>query len=397
MGGVSGDPLMSSNDPDWVPDPWDNPQRVIDDELVDLAPVGNRWHGVIKIVAATTVSLVVLAGVAGFWLLRQLNPGNIAEVPVNFTVNEGDSVASIAARLEKEGIIVNDRVFRWYVGRNGGLEVLPGYYALKPRDNAGNVMKVLGTPPAQTFIKVTFPEGFTVDQVAERLAEQAPYISRESVVEASRGGTIASVFAPVGTTSLEGLLFPDTYQVAGDDNASSVLSRMVALMERVGRQEGLDVSKEKIGRGPYDVLIIASMIEREAKVEKDRALISRVIYNRLAAKMKLEIDATLYYGADPGAAFSDLKNADSAYNTYKRAGLPPTPIANPGRASLQAALSPAPNPLPSDPICQDLPRNTPCEYRYYVLADDDGSHVFAATYEQHLVNVEKARAAGLLG
>jgi UPF0755 protein len=113
--------------------------------------------------------------------------------------------------------------------------------------------------------------------------------------------------------------------------------------------------------------------------------------------MKLEIDATLYYGADPGAAFSDLKNADSAYNTYKRAGLPPTPIANPGRASLQAALSPAPNPLPSDPICQDLPRNTPCEYRYYVLADDDGSHVFAATYEQHLVNVEKARAAGLLG
>jgi len=397
VGGVSGDPLMPSNDPDWVPDPWDNPQRVSDDDLVELAPVGNRWHGVIKVIAAAMVSFAVLAGVAGFWLLRQLNPGSIAEVPVNFTVNEGETVASIAARLEQEGIIVNDRVFRWYVSRNGGLEVLPGYYALKPRDNAGNVMKVLGTPPAQTFIKVTFPEGYTVDQVAGRLAEEAPYISRESVIEASRGGAVASTFAPVGTTSLEGLLFPDTYQVAGDDNASSVLSRMVALMERVGRQEGLDVAKEKVGRNPYDVLIIASMIEREAKVEKDRALISRVIYNRLAAKMKLEIDATLYYGRDPAAAFSDLKRADTEYNTYKRAGLPPTPIANPGRASIQAALSPAPNPLPSDPICRDLPRNTPCEYRYYVLADDDGSHVFAATYEQHLKNVEKARAAGLLG
>lgn len=397
MGGISGDPLIPSHESDWMPDPWDDPRQVSSSDLVDLAPTGQRWRGPLKVAAAVSVAVIVLAGAAGFWLLRQLNPGDVADIPINFTVNEGDTVASIATRLEEQGIIVNDRVFRWYVGRNGGLEVLPGYYSLKPRDNAGNLIKVLGTPPAQTFIKVTFPEGYTVEQVASRLSEQAPYISRESVVEVARSGTVASTFSPSGSTSLEGLLFPDTYQVAGDDDAASVLARMVALMERVGRQEGLESSKEKVGFKPYDVLIIASMIEREAKVEKDRALIARVIYNRLAAKMKLEIDATLFYGADPSATFGDLKDIDTPYNTYKRAGLPPTPIANPGRASIQAALSPAPNPVASDPLCKDLPRNTPCEYRYYVLADDDGSHVFAATYEQHLKNVEKARAAGLLG
>ena len=397
MAGVSGEPLMPSNDSEWVQDPWDDPRQVHEDELVDLAPVGQRWRGALKLIAGISVGVILLSGAAGFWLLRQLNPGGVVEVPVNFTVNEGDTVSSIAARLELAGVIVNDRVFRWYVGRNGGLEVLPGYYSLKPRDNAGNIMKVLGTPPAQTFIKVTFPEGYTVEQIASRLSEQAPYISRESVVEVARAGTVVSTFSPTSSISLEGLLFPDTYQVAGDDDATSVLTRMVALMERVGRQEGLDAAKEKVGFDPYDVLIVSSMIEREAKVEKDRALIARVIYNRLAAKMKLEIDATLFYGADTSARFSDLKEVDSAYNTYKRAGLPPTPIANPGRSSIKAALSPAPNPLASDPMCKDLPRNTPCEYRYYVLADDDGSHVFAATYEQHLENVEKARAAGLLG
>jgi UPF0755 protein len=190
------------------------------------------------------------------------------------------------------------------------------------------------------------------------------------------------------------LLFPDTYQVSGEETESQVIARMVSLMERVGRQEGLDQSAEAVGMSAYETLIVASMIEREAKINEDRAKIARVIYNRLELGMPLQIDATLYYGAPDGATFAQLKESDSPYNSYRYEGLPPTPIANPGRAAIAAALNPAPNPPANDPICQGAPR--PCRYLYYVLSDDKGGHTFAATLEQHEQNVERSRAAGLL-
>jgi UPF0755 protein len=151
-----------------------------------------------------------------------------------------------------------------------------------------------------------------------------------------------------------------------------------------------------MGLTPYQVLVVASLIEREAAVPEDRAKIARVIYNRLFFGMPLQIDASLYYQQDGDLPFSELRQIDSPYNTYMYNGLPPTPIANPGRASIQAALNPAPNPSLGDPICVDLAEGTPCVYLYYVLADTDGRHVFAATIEQHEANVERARELGLL-
>jgi UPF0755 protein len=170
---------------------------------------------------------------------------------------------------------------------------------------------------------------------------------------------------------------------------------MVALMERVGRQEDIVVRGYVLGLTAYQVLTIASMVEREAKVDDDRALIARVIINRLKRGMPLQIDATLYYGQDPGTPFAELKAIDSPYNTYLYPGLPPTPIANPGRASIEAVVNPAPNPPAGGALCVGVPRNE-CEYLYYVLADEDGRHAFAVTYDQHLANVEKALQAGLL-
>jgi hypothetical protein len=112
--------------------------------------------------------------------------------------------------------------------------------------------------------------------------------------------------------------------------------------------------------------------------------------------MPLQIDATLFYGQDPELPFDQLKAIDSPYNTYLHTGLPPTPIANPGRASIRAAMNPAPNPTADDPICQGLAPGEPCEYLYYVLAGEDGHHAFAATQAQHEANVAAAAAAGLL-
>jgi UPF0755 protein len=145
------------------------------------------------------------------------------------------------------------------------------------------------------------------------------------------------------------------------------------------------------------VLIVASMIEREAKVAEDRAKIARVIYNRLRRDMELQIDATVRYQQPTDLPFTELVAIDTPYNSYLYKGLPPTPIANPGRASIAAAMNPAPNPDLADPICQNLKKSEKCEYIYYVIADKEGGHIFAATLEQHEANVQAAREAGLIG
>ena len=264
-------------------------------------------------------------------------------------------------------------------------------------------MKKLNKSPSITFTKVTFPEGYTVTQIAKRIEDKTPRITARDFFDAINNPLLGSEYFPTNTDflvgvpfRLEGLLFPDTYQVSGDETATSVVDRMLRLMERVGNQEGLSDSQEKVGKSPYEVLIIASIIEREAKLENDRGKISRVIYNRLERGMLLQIDATLYYNSADGASFTDLKAVDSPYNSYLHTGLPPTPIASPGRASIRAALNPSPNPDLSDKICIGIKKSSNCEYLYYVLSDANGGHTFAATEQDHAFNVEVSRAAGFL-
>ena len=126
------------------------------------------------------------------------------------------------------------------------------------------------------------------------------------------------------------MIFPDTYQVAGTEDERKVLEKLVRQMERVGVREGLDKAQEKVGYSPYEVLIVASLIEREAKFNEDRPKIAQVIYNRLAAEkpFPLQIDASLYYRQPEGTPFAALRDIDTPYNTYLHTGLPPTPIAN---------------------------------------------------------------------
>jgi UPF0755 protein len=315
---------------------------------------------------------------------------------VNFTVNEGDTVASVAERLASEGFISRASIFRWYASTRGGIDLLPGYYSLRPRDNAGNIIKALSTPPAQTFVSVTFPEGMTLAQMGERLASKLTFMSVEDFVTAATDGSVVSELSPSGNTSLEGLLFPDTYQISGDGTEAGVVKTLVEMMQRVARQTDLVAGAKARGLSPYELLIVASMVEREAKVAEDRPKIAQVIYNRLALGMNLEIDAAVKYGQDPAMSWLEMKAADTPYNVYLKKGLPPTPIANPGRASIQASLAPSGAPPRDDEACVGLAPRVKCEYLYYVLADKTGRHVFATTYEQHLANIEKSRAAGVL-
>ena len=343
--------------------------------------------------------VAVIYGGYQFWYLRQVNPSGDPAAAEIFTITETDDLLTVSKRLEQEGFIVNDSVFRSYVSSKGGLEIAAGFYTLKPLDHVGNILRILRTPPNETLTKITFPEGFTLAQMAQRLGEEVKSVN-ESDFLLKTGDTSAeisavrSVYQPESITTLEGLLFPDTYLINGDQTATQVAQQMLKLMERVGRQEGLDDSMNAVGLSPYEVLTIASIIEREAKVPEDRAKISRVIYNRLSLGMPLEIDATLFYKQNTDLPFLELKAMDSPYNTYLYKGLTTTPIANPGRASIAAALNPAQDPLQNDPICKGVAK--PCRYLFYVLSDKDGNHAFAATLAQHEANVEASRAAGLL-
>ena len=349
---------------------------------------------------------VLVAGVVGYgahkyWYLQQVNPSGQADASELFQVTENDDLSTLSKRLKIEGFIVNDSVFRSYASSEGGLEIIPGYYTLRPQDHMGNILRVLRTPPNDTLSKVTFPEGFTLAQIAERLNQGVPSIDAEDFLAKTGDAelttsAVRSVYQPDSVTSLEGLLFPDTYLISGDKSATQVAQEMLKLMERVGRQEGLDDSLNLVGRSPYEVLIIASIIEREAKVPQDRPKIARVIYNRLTLGMPLEIDATLFYKQNSELSFPALKAIDTPFNTYLYTGLPPTPISNPGRDSIAAALSPAPNPSAGNTLCREIQDGSPCIYLYYVLSDKDGNHKFAATFSQHQANVQAAIIAGVL-
>ncbi|HEX9260332.1 MAG TPA: endolytic transglycosylase MltG [Acidimicrobiales bacterium] len=377
---------------DWKTDPWDDPGTLYEFEAERPPKRRSTLKYVVLAGVAVFVAGLLVAGAAGMWLLRQVDPPGAPKEAVNFTVDRGDTVESVAKRMQDDGIITSARVFTWYVERQGGLTLEPGYYTVRPRDTMGNILARLKTPPAQTFDKVTFPEGFTLAQMGKRLADKVPRLSADTFAAEVASGQIRSQLQPAEVTSLEGLLFPDTYQIAGNETEEAVVKRMVKLMERVAVREGIGQAPQRLGVSPYQILVIASLIEREAKVDSERPMIARVIYNRLLLGIPLQVDASLYYGQDPNTPFATLRELDSPYNLYKVKGLPPTPIANPGRASIKAALFPSSNPDP-----KECPGAKSCAWLYYVLADEDGNHAFATNLADHERNVARARAAGLLG
>jgi UPF0755 protein len=190
---------------------------------------------------------------------------------------------------------------------------------------------------------------------------------------------VRSRYEPAEVTTLEGLVFPDTYFIDEGETEQQVLQTLVDRFDQVA--DGLNMATTSTGLTPYQTVVLASLIEKEAKVPQDRGKIARVVLNRLAAHMRLQIDATIEYAEGVHKARlldSDLQ-VDSPYNTYKIAGLPPGPIASPGKASLAAALNP-----------------TPGTWLYYVLINADGEHAFATTSSEFDRLVAQARAKGLL-
>ena len=177
---------------DWNEDPWDVVDVVPAHSLEEQGITRGPSRPLVLIVVSVFLALVLIAGGGSLWYLRQVNPVGDPASAVNFTVTANDTLSNVSSRLEKEKIITSARVFRWYVGRKGGITFYPGYFLLKPHDHMGNIMSVLNTPPAQTFTNVTFPEGFTLDQMASRLAEKVPRLDAANFLQQSVSGFICS-------------------------------------------------------------------------------------------------------------------------------------------------------------------------------------------------------------
>ena len=382
---------------DWPTDPWDATDQTGQVERLRRQTRPLKWAAYSAMWILVVV--ILIAGAVGWWYLGKINPSGDAGDLANIEVPENATLDTLNEQLLDDGFITDVRVWEQYVERNGGLEITPGFYQLRPNDHMGNVLARLKTPPAQTTTNVTFPEGFTIAQMGRRVEGVVERMDETEFIAAATSPSVVARWLPPGTGTLEGLLFPDTYSVSNAESEAQLIDRMISLMERVGEQEDLESKAAAMGYTPYEVLIVASMIEREAAVPEDRAKISRVILNRVAVSrfnpeepFLLQIDAAVLYGRDqagldPNLNYAELRQIDTPWNTYIRPGLPATPIANPGRASIRAALNPAPNPAPGDPICKDLPNPSECYYFFYVLAAEDGSHAFAATFEQHEANI----------
>jgi UPF0755 protein len=193
-------------------------------------------------------------------------------------------------------------------------------------------------------------------------------------------GQVRSVAQPADQPSNEGILFPETYRVAAEADELAVLKQMVAQLDATMAELDVASAQERFNLTPYEVLIVASLIEEETKVDEERPKVAQVIYNRLRQGIALGIDATSRYEAEiAGRDRGDIDfTSDSPYNTRRQLGLPPTPIASPGRASIAAALNPAEGP-----------------WTYYVLEDADGRHFFTDSNSEFLAAKARCRENGL--
>jgi UPF0755 protein len=276
-----------------------------------------------------------------------------------FVVNSGEGVRTIASQLKKNDLIKDPTIFFLYVKKQGSdTNLQAGAYKLSPSMNLKEIVETLkhGT----LDISVTFPEGIRAEEVGDILSK-----SIGSLSDADRQKLVAN----------EGYLFPDTYLIPKNANVDLVISLMRDNFNKKTASLGVSPDSSQM----RDAVIIASLIEREAQHAQDRPLVSSVIHNRLAQGMPLEIDATVQYaiGKKIGSqkwwtpvTGNDL-SISSSYNTYKNAGLPPSPISNPGLSAIQAALHPADT-----------------DYLFYV-SDKQGNLHFAKTLAQQNINIAK--------
>ena len=354
------------------------------------------WSRILKValvgLGVILGAVIVIGGASylGRTVGDALGPSDVSDSPVNVEpglevtveIPPGSTGQDIGAILAAQGVVRSALEFEVAVRNVDAAQRLQaGTYELVTLMDPAEVVAELVTGPGAAVYRVTVIEGLRVQEILTTLAESTPHEYAEYETALLDGSVTTSLVEMPEQATLanwEGLLFPDTYEFSQTAEPAAILQRMAATMEQ--RVDSIDwTAWEGLGYTPYQGLVLASLIESEVLLDEERPTVSSVIHNRLAEGMKLDIDATVLYALGTRDIAEFNRDIDSPYNTYLVAGLPPTPISAPGRASLEAAAAPATTP-----------------YFYYVLSDLEGHHAFAETLDEHNANVAQAREDGVL-
>lgn len=320
-----------------------------------------------RLLLFAAIFLLLVGGTATL-IAERLSPVASEAPDVLFTVDPGDPLARVARNLESAGLVRDARAVEWLArwrGLAGRLHA--GEYRLRASQTPGEILTSLAEGRVVTY-QVVIPEGFTAAQIGARLAQEG-LVDAAAFHAATEDPKLARTLG-VPDPRLEGYLFPDTYRLPRGLSAAQIAQVMVEQFQQVWS----DLAPRAAARGLslHEVVTLASIVEKETGAPEERPRIAAVFANRLARHMRLESDPTVIYGLadfDGNLRRRDLEDASNPYNTYQIPGLPPGPIASPGRAALAAVVDAEPS--------DDL----------YFVSRNDGTHVFARTYREHVNNV----------
>ena len=367
------------------PDPYSRPSRT-DRRRYETDRRRRRRR---RVLVPLVVLLVLgLAGAGALYGGRSLL-GRFGTIPdyagegsgsVLVRVEPGDTATDIAATLLAKGVVKSEGAFRDAAKDDPrSVSIQPGIYRLHKQMSGVAALALMLDPAARVLSRVTVPEGLTVAATLKLIADKTALPADD--LQAAAKDTASLGLPAYAKGRLEGFLFPETYDVEPGTTAADLLQAMVAMYKERVDASGLSARAREVGLSPYQLLVVASLVEKETQRDDERGKVARVIYNRLDQDYFLGVDAAILYGlgrSRGGLTQADLAR-DTPYNNRIHKGLPPTPIANPGLASVKGAVEPAAG-----------------RWLYYVLnSDKSGRHIF--TDDEDVFNTAKAkcRAAGL--
>jgi UPF0755 protein len=337
--------------------------------------VKNRRRLLISSIVIAGIIIIAVSAIYSLYVGKEskpVDPGSKEYVSV--TIPSGTGTEGIANILEKNKLINNSGVFKLQSKSKGyDGKYKAGQYSLSPSMSMEDIMKILLAGKADT-VRFTIPEGYDIKRTTEKLSKEG-LVNAEVFAKEIESGQFDYEFladAPAGPNRLEGYLFPDTYEIFANADEHDIVDKMLYQFNKVFTAEYY-ARADELGMSVREVITLASIIEREARLPEDRPVIASVFYNRLKIKMPLQSCATVQYILGEQKPVLSIKDTqiESPYNTYLNPGLPPGPIASPGADSIKAALYPADT-----------------NYLYF-LAKGDGSTAFSATYDQFLKDKAK--------
>jgi len=296
------------------------------------------------VIVAVLAVLVVVGGGLVLYGRSQLDaPSAAHDTVVTLDVQSGETVDQVGSDLQAQGLIRSSFWFGWFAKVKGlANDLHAGRFRLDTGMGASEIIQRLSGAPEVTSQKLVLAEGLTAQQMAQKVGDSGLGITADQYMAEVTSGKFDATFLagrPAGA-SLEGFLFPDTYSVPQGTTAHQLVQMQ---LDDFGKRAAALLAAPPHGLNAYQLVVMASVIEREARYDDDRPQVASVLYNRLGQNMLLQVDASVLYGLHVfgRSPTADELKKDTPYNTYIHAGLPPTPISNPGLASLQAAAQPA--------------------------------------------------------